>query len=33
VLHQPLACAAVPGRLEPRNAPAVLRLIERAAGA
>jgi len=31
VLHEPLACAAVPGRLEPRNAPAVLRLIERAA--
>lgn len=31
VLHQPLECAAVPGRLEPRNAAAVLRLIERAA--
>jgi 4-hydroxythreonine-4-phosphate dehydrogenase len=31
VLHQPLGCAAVPGRLEPRNAAAVLRLIERAA--
>ncbi len=30
VLHQPLACPAVPGRLELRNAPAVLRLIERA---
>ena len=29
VLHQPLACAVVPGRLEVRNAPAVLRLIER----
>ena len=31
VLHQPLGCAAIPGRLEARNAPAVLRLIERAA--
>ena len=31
VLHQPLECAAVPGRLEPRNAAAVLRLLERAA--
>jgi 4-hydroxythreonine-4-phosphate dehydrogenase len=31
VLHEPLSCAAVPGRLEPRNAPAVLRIIERAA--
>jgi 4-hydroxythreonine-4-phosphate dehydrogenase len=30
VLHQPLACAAVPGRLEVRNAPWVLRLIDRA---
>ena len=30
VLHQPLGCTAVPGRLEVRNAPAVLRLIERA---
>ena len=30
VLHQPLACAAVPGQLEVRNAPWVLRLIERA---
>ena len=30
VLHQPLACPAIPGRLEVRNAPAVLRLIERA---
>jgi 4-hydroxythreonine-4-phosphate dehydrogenase len=31
VLHEPLACAAVPGQLEPRNAPAVLRMIARAA--
>ena len=31
VLHQPLGCAAIAGRLEARNAPAVLRLIERAA--
>jgi len=30
VLHQPLAVAAIPGRLEPRNAPAVLQLIDRA---
>jgi 4-hydroxythreonine-4-phosphate dehydrogenase len=30
VLHQPLDCAAVPGQLEVRNAPAVLRLIDRA---
>ena len=30
VLHQPLDCAAVPGKLEVRNAPAVLRLIDRA---
>ncbi len=30
VLHLPLACAAVPGRLEVRNAPWVLRLIDRA---
>ena len=30
VLHQPLACAAVPGRLDVRNASWVLRLIERA---
>ena len=30
VLHQPLACPAIPGRLDVHNAPAVLRLIERA---
>jgi 4-hydroxythreonine-4-phosphate dehydrogenase len=30
VLHQPLDCAAVPGQLEVRNAPSVLRLIDRA---
>jgi 4-hydroxythreonine-4-phosphate dehydrogenase len=30
VLHQPLACPAVPGRLEPRNAPVVLQHIARA---
>ena len=30
VLHQPLACPAVAGHVEMRNAPAVLRLIERA---
>ncbi len=29
ILHQPLECPAIPGRLEVRNAPAVLRLIER----
>ena len=31
VLHQPLDRAAVPGQLEVRNAPSVLRLIDRAA--
>jgi 4-hydroxythreonine-4-phosphate dehydrogenase len=31
VLHEPLAVAAVPGRLDVRNAPQVLRLIDRAA--
>lgn len=31
LLHEPLACAAVPGKLDIRNAPWVLRLIDRAA--